>query len=102
MRAEPTRQLPDRHLRVHTPGPTDLLEQLHPQPLASGPTLNQKIGPNQTSTRRSSGAKTGEHTQESEADGKKWYDEMVNPNLPPGVGIIQDRRYYPLHTAFTK
>ena len=41
-------------------------------------------------------------TWESEADGKKWYDAIVKPNLPPGVGIIRDRRYYPLHTAFTK
>jgi hypothetical protein len=41
-------------------------------------------------------------TWESETDGKKWYAERVKPNLPPGVGIIQDRRYYPLHTAFTK
>jgi hypothetical protein len=39
---------------------------------------------------------------ESEADGQKWYDEVVKPNLPPGVGILQDRHYYPLHTAFTK
>jgi hypothetical protein len=37
---------------------------------------------------------------ESEADGKRWFEENVKPNLPPG--IVPDRRYYPLHTAFTK
>jgi hypothetical protein len=37
---------------------------------------------------------------ESEEDGKKWFEENVKPNLPPGV--VPDRQYYPLHTAFTK
>lgn len=37
---------------------------------------------------------------ESEEDGKKWFDGNVKPNLPPG--IVPDRRYYPLHTAFSK
>ena len=37
---------------------------------------------------------------ESEAQGQKWFDENVKPNLPPGV--VSDRRYFPLHTAFTK
>jgi hypothetical protein len=37
---------------------------------------------------------------ESEEDGKKWFEENVKPNLPPGV--VPDRKYYPLHTAFTK
>jgi hypothetical protein len=37
---------------------------------------------------------------ESEEDGKAWFDENVKPNLPPDV--VPDRRYYPLHTAFTK
>jgi len=37
---------------------------------------------------------------ESEEDGKKWFDENIKPNLAPDV--IPDRRYYPLHTAFTK
>lgn len=37
---------------------------------------------------------------ESEEDGKKWFDENIKPNLPPD--ITPDRRYYPLHTAFTK
>ena len=31
---------------------------------------------------------------------RKWFDENVKPNLPPG--IVPDRKYYPLHTAFTK
>ncbi len=37
---------------------------------------------------------------ESEDDGRKWFEENVKPNLPPE--IVPDRRYYPLHTAFTK
>jgi hypothetical protein len=37
---------------------------------------------------------------ESEDDGKRWFEENVKPNLPPG--ITPDRRYYSLHTAFTK
>ena len=37
---------------------------------------------------------------ESEEDGKQWFEENVKPNLPPGV--VPDRKYYPLHTAFTK
>lgn len=37
---------------------------------------------------------------ESEEDGKAWFNDNVKPNLPPG--IVPDRRYYPLHTAFTK
>lgn len=37
---------------------------------------------------------------ESEEDGQTWFDENVKPNLPPD--IVPDRRYYPLHTAFTK
>lgn len=37
---------------------------------------------------------------ESEEDGKRWFDENVRPNLSPD--IVPDRRYYPLHTAFTK
>jgi len=37
---------------------------------------------------------------ESEADGQKWFDESVKPNLPPD--ITPDRTYHPLHTAFTK
>jgi heme-degrading monooxygenase HmoA len=37
---------------------------------------------------------------ESEEDGQNWFDENVKPNLPPG--IIPDRTYHPLYTAFTK
>jgi hypothetical protein len=37
---------------------------------------------------------------ESEEDGEKWFDENVKPNLPPD--IVPNRRYFPLHTAFTK
>ena len=37
---------------------------------------------------------------ESEEDGEKWFDENVKPNLPPDIS--PNRRYDPLHTAFTK
>ena len=36
---------------------------------------------------------------ESEQDGRKWFEDNVKPNLPPGV--VPDRKYFPLHTAFT-
>ncbi len=35
---------------------------------------------------------------ESEEDGQNWFVENVKPNLPPG--IVPDRKYYPLHSAF--
>jgi hypothetical protein len=37
---------------------------------------------------------------ETEEDGKTWFAENVEPNLPPGV--VPNRQYFPLHTAFTK
>lgn len=37
---------------------------------------------------------------ESEEDGRTWFTENVEPNLPPG--IVPDRTYHPLHAAFTK
>ncbi len=37
---------------------------------------------------------------ESEEDAQTWFDENVKPNLPPG--IVPDRQYFPLHSAFTK
>ena len=37
---------------------------------------------------------------ESEEDGESWFGDSVKPNLPPGV--VPDRTYHPLHTAFTK
>ena len=36
---------------------------------------------------------------ESEADGQRWFDENVKPNLPPD--IVPQRTYHPLHSAFT-
>jgi hypothetical protein len=36
---------------------------------------------------------------ESEADGQKWFEVNVKPNLPPD--IKPNRTYHPLHTAFT-
>ena len=36
---------------------------------------------------------------ESEADGQKWFETNVKPNLPPD--IKPNRTYHPLHTAFT-
>lgn len=37
---------------------------------------------------------------ETEDDARRWFDENVEPNLPPGV--VPDRTYYPIHTAVTK
>lgn len=37
---------------------------------------------------------------ETEADGQKWFEENVKSNLP--AGIVPNRVYHPLHTAFTK
>jgi hypothetical protein len=37
---------------------------------------------------------------ESEADGDAFFDTAVKPNLPPG--IVPERTYQPVHTAFTK
>jgi hypothetical protein len=36
---------------------------------------------------------------ESEAVGQQWFEQNVAPNLPPG--IVPNRTFYPLHTAFT-
>jgi hypothetical protein len=35
---------------------------------------------------------------ESEEDGVAWFEANVKPNLPPGV--VPDRQYFPLHSAF--
>lgn len=37
---------------------------------------------------------------ESEEDSQKWFDENVEPNLPPDV--VPERTHHPVHTAFTK
>jgi hypothetical protein len=37
---------------------------------------------------------------ESEEDGQDWFNTNVKPKLPPD--IVPDRKYSPLHTAFTK
>jgi hypothetical protein len=37
---------------------------------------------------------------ESEADSETWFNDNVKPNLPPGV--VPDRQFSPLHSAFTK
>ncbi len=39
-------------------------------------------------------------TWDSEEDGQTWFEENVAPNLPPG--IVPDRQYFPLHSAFAK
>jgi hypothetical protein len=36
---------------------------------------------------------------ESEEDARTWFTQNVEPNLPPGV--VPNRQYFPLHTAFT-
>jgi hypothetical protein len=37
---------------------------------------------------------------ETEDDGRRWFEEHVAPNLPPG--ITPNRQYYPAHAAFGK
>jgi hypothetical protein len=37
---------------------------------------------------------------ESEEDAQAWFGEHVDPHLPPGV--VPNRHFFPLHTAFTK
>lgn len=37
---------------------------------------------------------------DSEVEAQEWFDQNVKPNLPPG--IVPDRRYFPVLTAFTK
>ena len=37
---------------------------------------------------------------DSEAHAQAWFDNNVKPNLPPG--IVPNRVYSPLHSAFTK
>jgi heme-degrading monooxygenase HmoA len=37
---------------------------------------------------------------DSEAQAQAWFDNNVKPNLPPG--IVPNRVYFPLHTAYTK
>ena len=36
---------------------------------------------------------------DSEEDGKAWFEANVKPNLPEGV--VPDRQYFPVHSAFT-
>ncbi len=37
---------------------------------------------------------------ESEEESQAWFEEIVEPNLPPN--IVPNRQYFALHTAFTK
>ena len=37
---------------------------------------------------------------ESEADSRKFFNDILKPNLPPGV--VPDSTYYELHAAFTR
>ena len=37
---------------------------------------------------------------ESEEDGDAFFGSAVKPNLPPG--IVPERKYEPVHTAFTR
>ena len=39
-------------------------------------------------------------TWDSEEDGQAWFEENVAPNLPPG--IVPNRQYFPVHSAFAK
>ena len=37
---------------------------------------------------------------ETQEDSDEWFNNNVKPNLPPGID--PDRKFHPLHTAFTK
>ena len=39
-------------------------------------------------------------TWESEEQATAWFETNVRPNLP--AGIVPERQYYPLHTAFAR
>ena len=39
-------------------------------------------------------------TWDSEEEAQAWFDANVKPNLPPGV--VPQRSYFPVHTAFAK
>ena len=39
-------------------------------------------------------------TWESEEFAQQWFEQSVKPNLPPGV--VPDRTYHPVHSAFVK
>ena len=71
-----------------------MIPQLSPLMRAADGFISHTGGPNP------SGGWRVVEVWESEDDGRKWFEENVKPKLPPDV--VPDRKYYPLHTAFTK
>jgi hypothetical protein len=71
-----------------------MLEQLRPTMLAHQGFVSHAGGPGPD------GGWRVVEVWESEDDGETWFNANVKPNLPPDV--VPHRRYYPLHTAFTK
>ena len=71
-----------------------MLEQLMPVLRSSEGFISHSGGPNP------SGGWRVIEAWESEELADKWFEENVEPNLPPG--IVPNRTFHPLHTAFAK
>ena len=71
-----------------------MLEQLKPVMLGSRGFISHTGGPHPD------GGWRVVEVWETEEDGRNWFTTNVEPKLPPD--IKPDRKYYPLHTAFTK
>ena len=71
-----------------------MIAQMKPLMLSSNGFISHAAGPSP------SGGWRVVEVWESEADSEAWFDANVKPNLPPGV--VPDRQFSPLHTAFTK
>jgi hypothetical protein len=71
-----------------------MLEQLRPALLAAKGFISHAGGPSPAGGTRIT------EIWESEADSQRFFNEILKPNLPPGV--VPDSTYYELHTAFTR
>lgn len=70
-----------------------MIEQLEPLIKASKGFIAHSGGPNPA------GGWRVVEMWETEEDARRWFEESVKPNLPPG--IEPNRTYHPLHSAFT-
>ena len=70
-----------------------MLEQLMPAPRSAKGFMSHAGGPSPACGTRII------EIWESEADSQQFFNEILTPNLPPGV--VPDSTYYELHAAFT-
>jgi hypothetical protein len=70
-----------------------MLEQLRSQIVASKGFIAHSGGPNP------GGGWRVVEMWETEEDARRWFEESVEPNLPPGVE--PNRTYHPVHSAFS-